>query len=356
MLKLTYHTIEFPLRSHFTMHNLTMTRRRGNIFSRAHIALSPSEPAFWDFSWDEMAAGDLPALTDYVLAATGHRKLGYVGRLLRLICVVCLSAWLSVTVLLSMLHSRVCPQRDQLIVQGQLHTRVTSLRLASLVSCTCELRCLGRNAAGVNVPRLSCCIAAAGHSQGTTMALAAFAGDPGLAVRFTAAALLAPVAFLQHLQSPPLKALAALDTDTASPCRLWRHGIRVPSLNHITRRCSRCPLCWLLNVRRLQAGPSTGPYTCLPAAGPSKVRACLSAASACPQVFDDLGLMELLAGDPDTAAVFSAVCEAQPARCLSIIDAICGANPANLNATRLPLYLQYTPAGGLLFFPTWQTC
>ena len=63
-------------------------RRRGNIFSRAHIALSPSEPAFWDFSWDEMAAGDLPALTDYVLAATGHQKLGYVGGQLRsLMCI-----------------------------------------------------------------------------------------------------------------------------------------------------------------------------------------------------------------------------------------------------------------------------
>jgi hypothetical protein len=55
------------------------------------------------------------------------------------------------------------------------------------------------------------------------MALAAFAGDPGLAGRFTAAALLAPVAFLQHLQSPPLKGLAALDTDTASCCLQLRH-------------------------------------------------------------------------------------------------------------------------------------
>jgi hypothetical protein len=67
--------------------SLPCIRRRGNIFSRAHIALSPSEAAFWDFSWDEMAAGDLPALTDYVLAATGHRKLGYVGGQLRLMCV-----------------------------------------------------------------------------------------------------------------------------------------------------------------------------------------------------------------------------------------------------------------------------
>ncbi len=45
------------------------------------------------------------------------------------------------------------------------------------------------------------------------MALAAFASDPVLSERFTAAALLAPVAFLQHLQSPPIRALAAVDTD-----------------------------------------------------------------------------------------------------------------------------------------------
>ena len=63
--------------------------RRGNIFSRAHIALSPSDPAFWDFSWDEMANGDLPALTDYVLAATGHQKLGYVGGQLRSLTSTC---------------------------------------------------------------------------------------------------------------------------------------------------------------------------------------------------------------------------------------------------------------------------
>lgn len=55
--------------------------------------------------------------------------------------------------------------------------------------------------------------------------------------------------------------------------------------------------------------------------------------------------MELLPGDPATAALFSSICARQPASCLDIINVICGANPANLNATRLPLYLQYTPAG-----------
>ena len=53
----------------------------------------------------------------------------------------------------------------------------------------------------------------AGHSQGTTLALAAFSENPGLAARVSAAALLAPVAFLQHLQSPPIRALAKIDTD-----------------------------------------------------------------------------------------------------------------------------------------------
>lgn len=55
-----------------------------------------------------------------------------------------------------------------------------------------------------------------GHSQGTTMALAAFASDPALSQRITAAALLAPVAFLQHLESPPIRALAAIDTNVVS--------------------------------------------------------------------------------------------------------------------------------------------
>ena len=54
----------------------------------------------------------------------------------------------------------------------------------------------------------------AGHSQGTTTALAAFAEDPGLAAKVSAAALLAPAAFLQHLASPPIRELATLDTDT----------------------------------------------------------------------------------------------------------------------------------------------
>ena len=39
----------------------------------------PWDTAFWNFSWDEMAAHDLPALIDHVLNVTGAAQLMYVG-------------------------------------------------------------------------------------------------------------------------------------------------------------------------------------------------------------------------------------------------------------------------------------
>ena len=52
---------------------------RGNTWSRRHESLTPEDARFWDFSWDEMAAYDLPAVIDHVLAATGRAQLAYVG-------------------------------------------------------------------------------------------------------------------------------------------------------------------------------------------------------------------------------------------------------------------------------------
>ena len=43
---------------------------RGNTFSRNHTGLDPGKQAFWDFSWDEMAARDVPAMVTYVLASS----------------------------------------------------------------------------------------------------------------------------------------------------------------------------------------------------------------------------------------------------------------------------------------------
>lgn len=65
------------------------------------------------------------------------------------------------------------------------------------------------------------------------------------------------------------------------------------------------------------------------------------------QVFTALGFGQILPGDQASADVFSAACAREPNRCVDILNVICGANPENLNATRLPLYLQYTPAGGV---------
>ncbi|OIW14448.1 hypothetical protein TanjilG_15361 [Lupinus angustifolius] len=51
---------------------------RGTRYSRRHISLDPSNPAFWNWSWDELVAYDLPAVFDYVFKETGQ-KINYVG-------------------------------------------------------------------------------------------------------------------------------------------------------------------------------------------------------------------------------------------------------------------------------------
>lgn len=52
---------------------------RGNTFSKNHTTLSVSDVEFWRFSFDQMAAYDIPASVDYVLKVNGARSLVYVG-------------------------------------------------------------------------------------------------------------------------------------------------------------------------------------------------------------------------------------------------------------------------------------
>lgn len=46
---------------------------RGNAYGRNHTTLSPDNKTsgFWDFSWDEMASHDIPAMVNYVCDTTG---------------------------------------------------------------------------------------------------------------------------------------------------------------------------------------------------------------------------------------------------------------------------------------------
>ncbi len=46
---------------------------------RKHMNLKPHQLEFWDWSLDELAKFDFPALVDYVLKVTGYSKLAYIG-------------------------------------------------------------------------------------------------------------------------------------------------------------------------------------------------------------------------------------------------------------------------------------
>lgn len=56
-----------------------LANTRGNLYSRAHTSLAPTDRRFWLWSFDEIAALDLPAYFDLVLTRTNQSKLNYVG-------------------------------------------------------------------------------------------------------------------------------------------------------------------------------------------------------------------------------------------------------------------------------------
>jgi len=52
---------------------------RGNTYGRRHTKLNPKDPLFWDFSFDELIADDLPSMINYVRAKSGQDKIFYIG-------------------------------------------------------------------------------------------------------------------------------------------------------------------------------------------------------------------------------------------------------------------------------------
>ncbi|KAL1352702.1 hypothetical protein HN51_016698 [Arachis hypogaea] len=55
-----------------------ISNTRGTRFSRRHTSLDPSSKAYWDWSWDELASYDVPAVVEYVSSQTGQKP-HYVG-------------------------------------------------------------------------------------------------------------------------------------------------------------------------------------------------------------------------------------------------------------------------------------
>ncbi|XP_060672136.1 triacylglycerol lipase 2-like isoform X3 [Ziziphus jujuba] len=55
-----------------------LSNTRGTASSRGHAWLNPQDPEYWEWSWDELAEYELPALFEYVYHQTGQ-KLYYVG-------------------------------------------------------------------------------------------------------------------------------------------------------------------------------------------------------------------------------------------------------------------------------------
>ncbi|GIL46967.1 hypothetical protein Vafri_3829 [Volvox africanus] len=188
---------------------------RGNTLSRSHAFLDASDARFWQWSYDEMAAYDLPAMMQYALRTSGAPSLRYVG-----------------------------------------HSQGTTVLLAALAGPTGEGRVPSQRA-----------------SDSDAVAKGAPAVPAGVVER---AVLLAPVAVAKHISSVPLLAMAAMGTD---------------------------------------------------------------------DMFTLMGLHEFLPSQELVAQLEGRLCVVQPYLCVSFLAALCGYNPSNLDITRLPLYLGYTPAG-----------
>ena len=52
---------------------------RGNEYGLKHKFLNSSQEEFWDFSWNEIAAYDFPAIINYIINTTGQESIFYVG-------------------------------------------------------------------------------------------------------------------------------------------------------------------------------------------------------------------------------------------------------------------------------------
>ncbi|XP_014212860.2 lipase 3-like [Copidosoma floridanum] len=62
-----------------TGYDVWLGNNRGNVYSRNHTNMEPTDRYFWDFSFHELGMYDLPSSIDYILGVTRHRRILYVG-------------------------------------------------------------------------------------------------------------------------------------------------------------------------------------------------------------------------------------------------------------------------------------
>lgn len=60
-------------------YDVWMPNNRGNKYSMTNTKLNRYQKSFWDFSFQEMATKDQPAIIEYILRLTGQTKVVYVG-------------------------------------------------------------------------------------------------------------------------------------------------------------------------------------------------------------------------------------------------------------------------------------
>lgn len=60
-------------------HDVWLGNNRGNKYGSRHETLDTRDTKFWNFSLDEFARFDVPAMLDYILGVTGKPKCAYVG-------------------------------------------------------------------------------------------------------------------------------------------------------------------------------------------------------------------------------------------------------------------------------------
>ncbi|XP_052715242.1 lysosomal acid lipase/cholesteryl ester hydrolase-like [Crassostrea angulata] len=60
-------------------YDVWLSNSRGNVYSMTHKKYNPSQDEFWDWSWQEMAEYDLPAVIHYVLNTTNATTVYYIG-------------------------------------------------------------------------------------------------------------------------------------------------------------------------------------------------------------------------------------------------------------------------------------